>query len=93
MHKKPKTLYWYENHTLMKHRLTSECMPYVITRDADSVRWRCRADRASQGYCNPTSHDHYGYASLKEAKANEIQETMSRIACEKVWLEKLKGKT
>ena len=90
MDRKPKTLYWYENRTLMKHKLYSDCMPYVVTKDADSVRWRCRAHGSSTEL--RASHDHYGYASLKEAKADEMHETRERIAFDTAWLLKLKGK-
>lgn len=86
-HKRPKVLYWYECKALQRHKLDEDCMPEVIVSDANGTRYRCRV----RGGRN--SHDYYGYASIKEAKADEIKQTQSKISEEQAWLGKLQSHT
>lgn len=73
---KPKTLYRYFNMKLEKHRITKECMPQVELRNHHGVLFRCRSG----------DHDLYGYATLQEAKKEEIETVEKGIYDRKEWL-------
>ena len=80
-HKKPKTLYRYTCKSIEKHRLSASCIPQVVQENEYGVLWRCTC-----------TGDYYGYASLKEAKAEEYDVTFERLRDEQEWLKKLTGK-
>ena len=88
--KKPNILYRYDcfssgTKKVTKHKITKECCPYI---EIDYFKnphqglggdlWRCQC-----------SGDHYGYASLEEAKKEEILNTKQRIYEDQCWLKKL----
>lgn len=83
-HKRPKILYSYTNMTLEKHEVTAECLLTPVFDDSTGVRWRCQNTFPR--------HDFYGYATLQEAKAEEIVQTRIRIVENERWLKKLEGK-
>jgi hypothetical protein len=94
---RPKILYRYMDSTsssdgkkIEKHRITNECAPQVELEKVLNcyaaipqycVLWRCRC----------SSGDHYGYATLQEAKLEEIENCKNRISDDQKWLKKLLG--
>ena len=86
---RPRTIYYYEYKKLCRHRVCFDCDSAVICQDGNSTRYRCTRHCIN----GMNGHDIYGYASIKEAKANEIAETKSVIYQEIVWLEKLMKST
>lgn len=82
--KRPKMLYAYDLHmALNKHSVGADCVVEVVARESDGVRWRCRG----QG------HDFYGYATLREAKLEEIKQTRLEIGARENWLKQLLKET
>lgn len=80
--KKPKTLYYYQDYALGRHKVTSECVPQQMTNFPDgSAYWRCRSG----------NHDFYGYDTIRGAKNFEIAETRLRLNKDQWWLKKLQG--
>ena len=83
--KRPKTIYYYENKKLQKHRVTAGCFVEFVRETENYQRLRCRDCSGSIG-----QHDIYGFGLQEEAKRYEIEETSDLIASEQIWLQKLK---
>lgn len=85
----PQVLYFFDHKECVKHTRTMDCLIEIVGQDSEGIRYRCRCIRSQ---FRPTeSHDIYGYAMRKEAKAQEIRETRSRIFDDQEWLKKLLG--
>lgn len=70
--KKPKILYRYFGRNLEKHKVSSECMPQVEVDNQYGVLFRCRCYKPYPFIAPPENHDIYGYAHLREARAEAI---------------------
>lgn len=82
--KRPKILYAYDLHmSLNKHSVGADCITTISYSSSDGVRWRCRGE----------DHDFYGYATLREAKLEEIKQTRLEIGARENWLKKLLKET
>ena len=90
--KRPTTLYRYDQwKKLEKHRIVAGCAPYIeVPSPYPEIGdlWRCRCSKTGAGGEDWKS-DHYGFATLKEAKAEAIRDAKSRIAADQVWLARL----
>ena len=80
---KIKILYRYSNKTLDKVKLKTGDVIQVVERYPFGTLYRCTREFI---------FDHYGYAKQKEAKAEEIQNTVERISEEISHWEKLTKK-
>lgn len=77
---KPKILYRYDPYQrIEKHKLGVDCAPQIVKRELNGTLWRCRC-----------RNDYYGYGTLKEAKQEEIGNTVKEIGKLTAWLAKLR---
>jgi len=75
-----KTIYRYSNKRIEKHSITMECdVQFEVSYHCGDL-WRCR-----------THKDFYGYPHMKEAKAEEVQTTITEIHSLQDWLKKLRN--
>ena len=86
---KPKILYRYSGRNLEKHKLTKECVFQIEADNQYGVLFRCRGLLEYPLAIPPRYHDSYGYATLKEAKKEAIDNTMIEIYDLQLFLKKI----
>lgn len=69
------------------HTLTKDCQPYIELTECENTNrqrrlWRCRCDQG----------DFIGYATLAEAREEEIENTYKRLADDNKWIKELTKK-
>jgi len=80
---KPKFLYFYPEglgkRKVIKHVLSSSCVPERISPNLMHGYWRCRGH----------NHDVYGYDTREQAKLGEVFDAKLRIQEDVTWLREL----